>query len=56
MGRGKKGHNKSTSANLGFEATLWAAADKMRAAPVVALKFGGWLYIMKTLLIEHLNK
>lgn len=32
MARQKKGHNnkKSNGANLGFEATLWAAADKQR--------------------------
>src|SRR4030042_3382232 len=30
MARVKKGQNKSSGANLGFEATLWAAADKLR--------------------------
>lgn len=30
MARAKKVQNKSSGANLGFEATLWAAADKLR--------------------------
>jgi type I restriction enzyme M protein len=30
MARVKKAQNKSSGANLGFEATLWAAADKLR--------------------------
>jgi len=31
MARGKsKNNSKSNGANLGFEATLWAAADKLR--------------------------
>lgn len=30
MARTKKAKNKSTRANLGFEATLWAEADKLR--------------------------
>lgn len=30
MARAKKAPNKSSGANLGFEATLWAAADKLR--------------------------
>ena len=30
MARLKKAQNKSSGANLGFEATLWAAADKLR--------------------------
>jgi len=30
MARAKKKQNKSNGANLGFEATMWAAADKLR--------------------------
>ncbi len=30
MARAKKGQNISSGANLGFEATLWAAADKLQ--------------------------
>lgn len=30
MARAKKANNQSSGANLGFETTLWAAADKMR--------------------------
>ena len=31
MAKGKKGKGKSNAAPLGFEATLWAAADKLRS-------------------------
>jgi len=30
MPKTKKKQNKSNGANLGFEATMWAAADKLR--------------------------
>src|SRR2546421_428217 len=30
MARAKKKQNKTNGANLGFEATMWAAADKLR--------------------------
>lgn len=30
MARAKKAQNKSSGANLGFEASLWASADKLR--------------------------
>src|ERR1044071_1205880 len=30
MGRAKQNQKKTNGANLGFEATMWAAADKLR--------------------------
>ena len=36
MARAKKKQNKTNDANLGFEATMWAAADKLRGNMDVA--------------------
>ncbi len=36
LARVKMAQNKSSGANLGFETTLWAAADKLRGQPDAA--------------------